>query len=65
MAIFKAAASGHTWPAFAGVVTLVVLTDGAVEAGFCVARRQRRLAVCAREGCVGAVTAVAEAKPCH
>lgn len=51
-----------TWPAFTGVVTLVVLTGGAVEAGSRVTRRQGRLAVSACEGCVRAVTAVAETK---
>lgn len=49
-----------TWPACTGVVTLAFLTDGAVEAGFRVAWRQRRLTVSAGEGCVRAVTAVAE-----
>lgn len=51
-----------TWPAHTGVVTVVVLTGGAVEAGCRVTRRQRRLAVRACEGCVRAVTAVAETK---
>lgn len=46
------------WPAFTAVVTLIVLTDGVVEAGFRVARRLRRLTVSASEGCVRAVAAV-------
>lgn len=48
-----------TWPALAGVVPLVVLADGTVEAGLREARWQRCVTVSAGEGCVRAVTAVA------
>lgn len=46
-----------TWPAFTGVVTLFVLTDGAVEAGFGVTWWYWGLTVSASEGCLRAVTA--------
>lgn len=52
--------ASFTRPAFTGVVPPIVLTDGAIKAGFRVARRERCLTVWAGEGCLRAVTAVTE-----